>query len=216
MDRLQGRPAPPAEDAALLRFLSKVSAEPELELEWIDLLSQLEYVGCRKIVKSVPFERVSLEVLRHVAEESSHAWLLKGVVEEGGRRGRPWTEGRFAGAGWRYFQGLDRAVSALPAPEDLRYPGVSWAIERRVLVVYPAYLRLTRNEALRRALRRILAQEERHGELFAGTAFPEGHPAAVAAIEEDLWREFLGDALRGASPLSQVDRRPGMEAVGPG
>ena len=148
---------PPLVDPSVEELLGRVVASPEVELEWIDLLSQLEYVGCRKIVKSVGFESVSLEILRHVSEEASHAFLLKSVVEEGGLRDRSWRDGRFAEAGWRYFQGLDQRISALPGSDGLRYPGVSWAIERRVLVVYPAYLRVTRNESLKKALRRILA-----------------------------------------------------------
>jgi len=189
-------PAPLAEDASIAEFLGRIVASPDLELEWIDLLSQLEYVGCRKIVKSVGFESVNLEILRHVSEEASHAYLLKAVVEEGGLRDRSWREGRFAEAGWRYFQALDQRVSALPASEGLRYPGVSWAIERRVLVVYPAYLKVTRNESLKKALRRILAQEERHGAQFGEFAFPDGYLPQVATIEEALWPEFTAAASR--------------------
>lgn len=184
------------EDPALLDFLGKLSASPRLELEWIDLLSQLEYVGCRKIMKSIGFESVSLEVLRHVSEEASHAYLLKAVVEEGGLVGRSWRDGRFAEAGWGYFQNLDRRISALPGADGLQYPAVSWAIERRVLVVYPAYLRTTGNESLKRALRRILAQEERHGAQFAQTPFPDGMAPQIARIEEALWPEFLSAAYR--------------------
>ena len=189
-------PAPLAEDASIAEFLGRIVASPDLELEWIDLLSQLEYVGCRKIVKSVGFESVNLEILRHVSEEASHAYLLKAVVEEGGLRDRSWREGRFAEAGWRYFQALDQRVSALPASEGLRYPGVSWAIERRVLVVYPAYLKVTRNESLKKALRRILAQEERHGAQFGEFAFPDGYLPQVATIEEALWPQFTADTTR--------------------
>lgn len=189
-------PAPLTEDAALLDFLGALAASPQGELEWIDLLSQLEYVGCRKIVKSIGFESVSLDVLRHVSEEASHAYLLKAVVEEGGIVGRSWRDGRFAAAGWGYFQNLDRRISALPGSDGLRYPAVSWAIERRVLIVYPAYLKTTRNESLKRALRRILAQEERHGAQFAEVPFPEGMAAEIARIEEALWPEFLGAARR--------------------
>src|SRR5215831_20723061 len=130
----------PLIDASADELLARIVASPDAELEWIDLLSQLEYVGCRKIVKSVGFESVSLEILRHVSEEASHAFLLKAVVEEGGLRDRSWREGRFAEAGWRYFQSLDQRVSAFSGSEGLRYPGVSWAIERRVLAVYPEYL----------------------------------------------------------------------------
>jgi hypothetical protein len=189
-------PAPLTQDAGLLDFLGAITASPGSELEWIDLLSQLEYVGCRKIMKSIGFESVSLEVLRHVSEEASHAYLLKAVVEEGGIVGRSWREGRFAEAGWGYFQNLDRRISALPGSEGLRYPAVSWAIERRVLAVYPAYLRLTQNESLAKALRRILAQEERHGAQFEEVAFPDGMASEIARIEEALWPEFVAAARR--------------------
>ena len=189
-------PAPLTEDAALVDFLGAITSSPAMELEWIDLLSQLEYVGCRKIVKSIGFESVTLEVLRHVSEEASHAYLLKAVAEEGGIVGRSWREGRFAEAGWGYFQNLDRRVSALPGSDGLRYPAVSWAIERRVLIVYPAYLRQSRNESLKKALRRILAQEERHGAQFADVPFPEGMAADIARIEEALWPDFVAAARR--------------------
>jgi hypothetical protein len=191
----------PLTDPSVEELLGRIVASPEVELEWIDLLSQLEYVGCRKIVKSVGFESVSLEILRHVSEEASHAFLLKAVVEEGGLRDRSWRDGRFAEAGWRYFQGLDQRISALPGSDGLRYPGVSWAIERRVLVVYPAYLKLTRNESLKKALRRILAQEERHGAQFGEMSFPDGYLSQVARIEEALWPEFVAQATAlSASP----------------
>lgn len=193
MDRLL---APFAEDPELRSFLGRVTADPALELEWIDLLSQLEYVGCRKIVKSVEFGAVSLDVLRHVSEEASHAWLLKEVAERSGLRARAWDQGRFCAAGWRYFQRLDHGISALPVDAGFRYPGVSWAVERRVLNVYPTYLQFTRNEALKTALRAILAQEKRHGDRFDGMAFPEGYQVAAAKIEEALWAEFKEEAGR--------------------
>jgi hypothetical protein len=196
MAPLNGIPGPLVEDPSVVEFLGLVAVDPRTELEWIDLLSQLEYVGCRKIVKSVGFESVSLEVLRHVSEEASHAFLLKSVVEEGGLRDRSWREGKLAEAGWRYFQSLDQRISALPESEGLRYPGVSWAIERRVLVVYPAYLKVTRNESLKKALRRILAQEERHGAQFSEFRFPDGYLDQIARIEESLWPAFVAEAAR--------------------
>jgi hypothetical protein len=191
METRNAAPGKLVADQALEDFLGRIVAAPAVELEWVDLLSQLEYVGCRKIVKSIGFESISLEVLRHVSEESSHAYLLKAVVEEGGLVGRSWKDGRFAEAGWGYFQNLDRRISALPGSEGLQYPAVSWAIERRVLVVYPTYLRLTRNVSLKKTLRRILAQEERHGAQFGEFSFPEGYLGEVARIEEALWPQYV-------------------------
>src|SRR5947199_10242311 len=110
METQNAAPGKLAIDGALEEFLGRIVAAPAVELEWIDLLSQLEYVGCRKIMKSIGFESVSLEVLRHVSEESTHAFLLKSVVEEGGIVGRSWKDGRYAEAGWGYFQNLDRRI----------------------------------------------------------------------------------------------------------
>jgi len=174
-------------------FLAVVASDPALELEWIDLLSQLEYVGCRKIVKGVGFEAVSLEVIRHVAEEASHALLLKSVAEASGLPPRSWREGRFSAAGWRYFQGLDRGLCALLGDPGLHYPAVSWAVEERVLRLYAACLRVTRNESLKRVLRTILAQEERHGASFGAASFPEGFRDAARGLEGALWREFIDE-----------------------
>jgi hypothetical protein len=189
---MEGPLPAPASDPAFERLLKRVCEIPALELEWVDLLSQLEYAGLRKIVKSVEFGRVSLEVLRHVSEESQHAFLLKEAAEREGLPRRSWGEGRFAAAGWGYFQGLDQAVSALPVEERFRYPGVSWAVERRVLALYPAYLRLTRRPAVREALRRIVAQEVEHAARFDRAEFPAGYRARVAAIEEERWTAFRG------------------------
>src|SRR5437868_9851335 len=110
-----GAPPPLVDDPSIAKLLDSIVASPGVEREWIDLLSQLEYVGCRKIVKSVGFEAVSLDVLRHVSEEASHAYLLKSIAGD-----RSWRDGRFAEAGWRYFQGLDQRISALPESEGLR------------------------------------------------------------------------------------------------
>src|SRR5262249_10606381 len=140
---------------------------------------------------------VSLEVLRHVSEEASHAFLLKAVAEGMCRSGPSETastsfgrEGLFSAAGWNYFQRLDQEVSALSDDVLTRYPAVSWAIERRVLAVYPQYRKITRSEEVKRVLTRILAQEERHGREFESHPFPEGLQADIVEIEAPLWATF--------------------------
>src|SRR5947209_1516699 len=93
-------------------LLSHVVASPAREAQWLDLLSQLEYVGCRKILKSLPFDRVSLEVLHHVSEEASHAFLLRAAAERLGHRAG-WGESYLGAIGWSYFQALDRGVTRI-------------------------------------------------------------------------------------------------------
>jgi len=172
-----------------LAFLEKVAKDPALETEWIDLLSQLEYVGCRKILKGVDFERVNLSVLQHVMEEASHAFLMKQAAGPEVAN-RPWTEGKFAAAGWKYFQTLDGLISA-ELPEASCYPVVSWAVERRVMEVYPAYLKVTRNEGVREALNVIVEQEKRHGKLFEKFEISAEQRTRILGVERELWHSLI-------------------------
>lgn len=186
---------------AVAPFLDRVTASTAVELEWVDLLSQLEYVGFRKIAKAVPYERVSLETLRHVSEEASHAFLLKAAAERNGLAPRSWREGLFSAAGWIYFQGLDRAVEAAVADPALCYPLVSVAVERRVLALYPAYLERTRIPDVRKAVERILVQERAHARLFDDRSLPAEAVAAACRLEERLWAGFVAEALPLAARL---------------
>jgi len=169
-------------------ILSLIVSDPRLELEWLDLLSQLEYVGCRKIMKSVSFDAMTGDALRHASEEASHAYLLKALVEKKGLK-RSWREGRFSQIGWDYFQTLDQEVSVICV--DQPYPAVSWAIERRVLMVYPAYLKSTNDAEVKRVLAQILAQERGHARQFDEFEFPESVREKIISVEEKLWVEFV-------------------------
>jgi hypothetical protein len=170
--------------------LARFCADPALEVEWLDLLSQLEFAGCRKIVKAVPFERVTMDVLNHAMEESSHAYLLKSLVEKMGVVGRPWTESPLTEMGWTYFQTLDHGVSQFE-PTGFRYPAVSWIVEQRVLDVYPRYLAATRNLGVKRVITRILAQEKRHSSMFGDDDFGEAFKRRAIEWEAGLWSDFV-------------------------
>jgi hypothetical protein len=180
----------------LAGLLGRMTADRDAELEWVDLLSQLEYVGCRKIVKSHRFDAVSLDVLRHISEEASHALLLKAAAEKNGLPSRSWKDGLLGAAGWRYFQSLDRGVEQQLGSVDLCYALVSVAVERRVLAMYPMYLERTKLDDVRRAVTRILAQEKRHARQFDDLALPPDAVTAACALEERLWSEFSAEAVR--------------------
>ncbi len=185
-------------ETATAAWLDRVAADPALEVEWVDLLSQLEYVGFRKITKSVPYDEVSLETLRHMSEEASHAFLMKSAAEKMGLPERSWKDGPFSEAGWRYFQGLDRGVEKQIADPARCYPLVSVAVERRVLALYPAYLERTKNPDVRKAVVRILAQEKQHAALFDERALPAEEVELACRLEEQLWGGMIAaiSALR--------------------
>ncbi len=172
------------------KWMHRIGGEPQLEREWLEMLCGLEYAGCRKIVKSVPFEAVGFEVLQHVMEEASHAFLLKAAAERLEVEPRSESVEAISAVGWTYFQSLDHSVSALQ-PEGVPYPLVSWIVERRVLEMYPAYLEATQNPTVKRTLTRILAQEKRHSTQFGDEGFlPEVKERSIA-IEARLWEAFV-------------------------
>jgi hypothetical protein len=177
-------------EALFESILQTLCARPELEAEWLDVLSQLEFAGCRKIVKSVPFEKVDVGVLNHAMEEASHAYLLKAQAERMGIQGRSWTKSPLSEMAWTYFQTVDHGVSRIQG-EGFHYPAVSWVVEQRVLDVYPRYLQHTRALGVKRVLTRILAQEKRHSTQFGDADFPPAFKSAALEWEASLWSDFL-------------------------
>ncbi|MBI1862310.1 MAG: ferritin-like domain-containing protein [Deltaproteobacteria bacterium] len=165
---------------SFLHTLAKISENPRLENEFLELLSLLEYVGCRKILKGVPVEKVSVDVLVHIQEESLHALMLRRLVDK--PSGVPWSESLFAPMGWEYFRQLDKRVSTEVSPS---YEAVSWAIEQRALSLYPDYFSLTTREDVKKVLSTIIAQEKRHAIHFAAA-----EATRWLEIEGELWAEF--------------------------
>ena len=183
-------------EAALDAVLEVVTADLSREADWLELLAQLEYIGCRKILRAVPFDSVTADVLRHAADEASHASILKQAAEQvrsstGDVRERSWGELPLATHGWEYFRELDRRVSTLESVQELSYPAVSWAVEQRALWLYPRYLERTENETVRRAVRLILAQEERHNRHFEGVFLSPDARSEAADVEAALWTELV-------------------------
>lgn len=193
-------------------LLEMIVADPQLEAEWLQMLSQLEYVGCRKIVKSISFEAVSLFNLRHMMEEATHAFVLRRLAEKRlseVTRARSWAKNPFAESGWRYFQTLDRTISAFPKEEGLSdYEAVSWGIEQRVLRLYPLYAETTQDPEVRRALRMILAQEQNHGTEFEETLKAQSHElrGRIVAVETRLWERLVTELIGLCEPVPQLSQ----------
>lgn len=167
-----------------MKWLDQICRNPEMENLWLDLLSQMEFVGLRKIVKANPFSAITLQTLQHAAEEASHAFLLKGLVAETQTTG---AKNPLSSLGWAYFQTLDQSASAHPEVKGREYPVVSRLVEERVLRLYPAYLAATSRADVGRVLRRILAQEKRHHDQFEGIALTDRAWSELRELEARLW-----------------------------
>lgn len=170
--------------------LTRICSSQELEGHWLGVLSLLEYVGCRKILKGVPYQEVDVSVLKHIQDEAGHALQLKTLAEE--RVGKhPFGSGLFDVAGWEYFQAVDRLSTELLLGKQEPYPVVSWAIERRVFRVYPFYRELTTDEIVKHCIGSILVQEREHRTQFEAVHVPETVREQISECEEQSWEKFV-------------------------
>lgn len=195
-------PKPSSRDS----FFQWITSSLEIECEWLDMLSQMEYVGCRKIIKSVPFDKITSRELQHITEESLHALQLRRLVDRLSDRAR-WTGRGLAALAWDYFQALDREISQLVDGKYIPYAAVSWTIEQRVLELYPSYARETRIPDVKKVLQRILSQERRHADQFDAMDFAEAFKKKARQIEQRLWEQFLLDAVTYVRDESLIDSR---------
>jgi hypothetical protein len=215
MNEISTSPSAAVETARRFQtLLRELVEDSRREIEWVDLLCQLEFFGCRKLVRSVPFDGLSFDILQHLSDEASRASLLKAVVEKAGLRPRSWADAPLAQLGWQYYQGLDERISRLQEDARAHGPAVSWVIENRVFEIYPMYLATTRNASVKQVLTRILAQDRRLVIPADPLPIPSWFRDRAIVIEAELWDVFcaaLADWLKGvpvpASPMS-VGRRP--------
>ncbi|MCJ8277157.1 MAG: hypothetical protein MJK18_09980 [Bdellovibrionales bacterium] len=124
--------------------LLKIIKNPTLHKKWLNTVSHLEYIGARKIIKSLDAEIISLEELQHFYEEAGHALLLKKLghahFDSFPRTYEP--ENLIGGTlGKDYFQDLDQYISEQlgTAKTLFNYLYVTWLIEVRAMKVYSQY-----------------------------------------------------------------------------
>ena len=139
----------------IANVLEIVTSARELEAAWLNTLSLLEYIGARKIMRTVAETHPSAAILEHIATETRHAVMFKKLACS--VAGRPVDT---------YFSRLDSELSAWAADiagEDsqlLNYLLVSTVAERRVMMLYPTYREVTATDSVRDALREIIVDEK--------------------------------------------------------
>ncbi len=167
-------PAVADTDRLLAELLSRLAAAPALHARFLNTLSLLEYVGARKIYKSQPAGRFTVELLEHVVEEGRHALVLKKLaIRLGGDAVRTYdSEGLLSGAdATRYMQTLDHAaetdleLSGFPAGEErtwINYLLTTLLIEERADSLYPVYEPILTALGHGGVAAAIVAEEKRH------------------------------------------------------
>ncbi|WP_426756250.1 hypothetical protein [Myxococcus sp. Y35] len=186
----------------ILAVLRQLAQTPELEARWLHTLSLMEFIGARKISRTVADRHPSLEVLGHLADETRHAFAFKRLSAE--VAGAEITAFLCPEAAGRYFQALDHELAAWAtaftgAPDVyLHYLLTTTAIERRAMVLYPLYKAASRHPGVREELGRVVTEEQSHRRTIEDacvarlTAVGATLEAALA-LEERLFTAFIGE-----------------------
>jgi hypothetical protein len=205
--------------ARVAPVLDRIIPDTGLHARFVNTLARLEYVGVRKILKSRRSERLDLDGLQHILDETVHALRLKkaavalangagGVAAFGDR------ETLAGDAGESYLQALDhRAEQALAdvaddARAEANYLLTSAAIEVRAQVFYPTYEQRLRAHGAPFSVAAISKDEDRHLEEMASglaAALPgwQQRLEPLLAVEEALFGRFISAveaALDGSVP----------------
>ena len=207
----------------LASVLDAIVPRPRLHARFLNTLARLEYVGVRKMLKARRAERLDVDGLQHMLDESVHALRLKkaalAVAAAGGGDVATFgPEHTLAGdAAESYFQAVDHAAESTLRdirPEhrgELNFLLTSAAIEIRAQVFYPTYDDRLRAHRAGFSVASISKDESRHlAEMSTGLdrslADWRRRLEPALAAEATLFGAFL-DALEQAAAGAQVNDR---------
>jgi hypothetical protein len=194
-------------------FLRTVIARPEQHVRFLNLLSLLEHIGSRKIMLSQMKGILTQDILKHLAEETRHAFFFKREAEKlagHGLEGYSDTETLAAGSGKLYFGRLDSGLTRGlgEAHAETGYLWVSLVIELRAIWVYRLYHDAVTEAGYPLPLKGIIAEEDKHlidmidrlGEIGFDTA--TALPDAIE-LEKGLFARLLSAMTAGvAQPVA--------------
>jgi hypothetical protein len=146
--------------------LAAICAEPLSHARFLNMLSLLEHIGSRKIMTSPAMAAAGADMLKHLAEETRHAFFFKRAAERIARRALDYgATDTVAGAAARFYMGrLDAQIAAAvgKAVPALPYLYMSLIVEFRAVWLYRLYQTILTEHEIPLTLKSVLAEEELH------------------------------------------------------
>jgi hypothetical protein len=146
-------------------LLTKLCAAPDLHARFLNTLSLLEHIGSRKIMATQSGPAMSQEALKHLAEETRHAFFFKRAAENVARTPLDYSD-TMAGAAARAYMGrLDAHIAKTlgeHTPAECAYLYMSLIVELRAVWFYRLYQDTLAGQKHSLSLKSVLAEEERH------------------------------------------------------
>ena len=152
--------------AEVRAHLAAFATEPATHARFLNMLSLLEHIGSRKIMTCRAMRAPGLELLKHLTEESRHAFFFKRAAEGIACRALDYSPAdTIAPASAIFYMGrLDAEISGAlrdPAPE-FPYLYMSLIVELRATWLYRIYQDVLTSQKSAFSLRGILAEEQLH------------------------------------------------------
>jgi hypothetical protein len=178
--------------------LERICADQDLHIRFLNTLSLMEHIGSRKIMLAKPRVPDSA-MLKHLAEETRHAWFFKRAAEKLAGRALDYDDGvLLAGAAARmYMDRLDAGISSAISPSEgpLPYLYMSLIIERRAIWAYRVYQSVLAARNCGISLAGVLAEEDLHLHKMLsgiGARDPRSHDRmpVFCAMEQENFRRF--------------------------
>jgi len=200
-------------EPAVRQRLRWFCAQPSVHARFLNTLSLLEHIGSRKIMASQSGSGLGNETLRHLAEETRHAYFFKRAAEGLAKRALDYeARNTIAGTFARAYMGrLDAEIARAlgeGAKLALPYLYMSFIVELRAVWLYRLYQTALAEHQAGFTLKSVLAEEELHlaamlarlSELDEGVAIRVNRFCALEdrrfralwdAIEDECGRERL-------------------------
>ncbi|MCH8858646.1 MAG: hypothetical protein IID54_03600 [Proteobacteria bacterium] len=147
--------------------LEAICTDASLHARFLNMLSLLEHIGSRKIMASQSPNDPGRDTLKHLAEETRHAFFFKRAAEKtAGRELDYELSNMIAGANAHMYMGrLDAHIAdalGARAPAQAAYLYMSLIVELRAVWFYRLYQGVPAPHGAPVNLNSVLAEEELH------------------------------------------------------
>jgi hypothetical protein len=198
--------------------LSGIVQDRRLHARFLNTLAMLEHMGSHKIMATQHGPAIDQATLKHLAEESRHAFFFKRAAErEAGcaLTGDP-ADLLAPSAARRYFQRLEAQIlRALPADAGRRAPylTMSMLVEFRAVWGYRIYQAVLAHAGHGMSLKSLLAEESGHLADMAARLdeigqFDAPRIRALCGIEQGLYGHLLAALTLMPAALVPQSRTP--------
>ncbi|TAL03227.1 MAG: hypothetical protein EPO08_04570 [Rhodospirillaceae bacterium] len=182
----------------LTNLLDTICASDALHGLFLNTLSMMEHIGSRKIMVTQGRTDMDQPTLKHLADETRHAFFMKRHAETATKRTLAYGSGDVLAhaAARMYFQRLELAMrQSLSGPSAAVYLYMSMIVEFRATWGYGIFQAALKRAGRNLPLKSLLAEEEQHLEDMARRL------DRVGALSRDYIDAFTSQETRGFERL---------------